>query len=87
MGPFIVIAVIVVLVLSLLFAGTTFKPLRFMGSLAAKLVIGGMFLFFLNAFGSSIGLHVPINVATASVAGILGIPGVLSLAAIQYWIV
>ncbi|MFS0784118.1 pro-sigmaK processing inhibitor BofA family protein [Bacillus sp. 1P06AnD] len=87
MEAIIVISVIAVLILSLLFSGTSFKPLRFLGSLATKLIIGGMLLFFLNAFGSSIGLHVPINAATAGVAGLLGIPGVLSLAAIQYWIV
>lgn len=86
MEPFVVVAVIVALIIMLLLAGTPSKPLKFIGSLFAKVVIGGMLLFFLNAFGSSFGLHVPINGFTAGIAGILGIPGVLSLAAIQYLI-
>ncbi|MGM9928053.1 MAG: pro-sigmaK processing inhibitor BofA family protein [Bacillus sp. (in: firmicutes)] len=86
MEPIVVVSIIVGLILILLFLGTSFKPLRFIGGVMVKFVIGAMFLFFLNAFGSNIDLHVPINVATAGVAGFLGIPGLLSLAAIQYWI-
>lgn len=87
MESFVVVSIIIGLIVLLLLMGTSSKPLKFIGSLFAKVVIGGMLLFFLNAFGSSFGLHVPINVFTAGVAGILGIPGLLSLAAIQYWIV
>lgn len=87
MESFVVVSIIIGLIVLLLMMGTSSKPLKFIGSLFAKVVIGGMLLFFLNAFGSSFGLHVPINVFTAGVAGILGIPGLLSLAAIQYWIV
>lgn len=87
MESFVVVLIIIGLIFLLLLMGTSSKPLKFIGSLFTKVVIGGMLLFFLNAFGSSFGLHVPINVFTAGVAGILGIPGLLSLAAIQYWIV
>ncbi|WP_042353333.1 pro-sigmaK processing inhibitor BofA family protein [Bacillus massiliigorillae] len=87
MDPVIIISVIVGLILLLLFLGASYKPLRIIGNIAVKIVIGAMLLFFLNAFGSSIGLHVPINVATAGVAGLLGIPGVFTLAALQYWVV
>ncbi|MBD3110043.1 pro-sigmaK processing inhibitor BofA family protein [Bacillus sp. AGMB 02131] len=87
MEPFIIVSVIVAFIVLLLLTGASSKPLKFIGSLFAKVVIGGMMLFLLNAFGSSFGLHVPINAFTAGVAGILGIPGVLSLAAIQYWII
>lgn len=87
MEPFVVVSIIIGLILLLLLMGTNSKPLKIIGSIFAKVVIGGMLLFFLNAFGSSFGLHVPINVFTAGVAGILGIPGLLSLAAIQYWVI
>jgi len=86
MEPLMVVSIIVISIVLLLLMGTPSKPLKFLGSLFAKVVIGGMLLFFLNAFGSSFGLHVPINAVTAGVAGILGVPGLLSLAAIQYWI-
>jgi inhibitor of the pro-sigma K processing machinery len=51
-----------------------------------KVMIGALFLFFLNAFGSQYGIHVPINLATSSISGILGIPGVVGLTVIQMWI-
>lgn len=80
------ISAIVIMIFLLLFLGASFKPFRLLGNVFVKLIIGAMLLFFLNAFGSSIGLHVPINFATACVTGFLGVPGLLSLAAIQYWI-
>ena len=81
-----VIGTICILIVLLLFMGASFKPLRFMGGLCVKLIIGAMLLFFLNAFAGSFGIHIPINLVTAGISGILGVPGVLSLAAIQYWI-
>jgi inhibitor of the pro-sigma K processing machinery len=71
----------------LLAAGTPVKPIRFIGQVAMKVMIGALFLFFLNAFGGQFGLHVPINLATSSISGILGIPGVAGLAIIQMWII
>jgi inhibitor of the pro-sigma K processing machinery len=86
MSPVIVIAVISGLIVLLLATGTPIKPLRFVGQVAMKVMIGALFLFFLNAFGSQYGIHVPINVATSSISGILGIPGVVGLTVIQMWI-
>ncbi|KYC58910.1 hypothetical protein B4099_2526 [Heyndrickxia coagulans] len=51
-----------------------------------KAIIGAVLLFFLNQVGSRYGLHVPINAATVSVSGLLGIPGVIGLTVIQTWI-
>lgn len=86
MSPIIVIAVISGLIVLLLAAGTPLKPLRVIGQVAMKVMIGALFLFFLNAFGSQYGIHVPINLATSSISGILGIPGVVGLTVIQLWI-
>ncbi|MDQ0216534.1 inhibitor of the pro-sigma K processing machinery [Oikeobacillus pervagus] len=80
------VIVIGILVFILLGVTTKVKPVRFVGNIAIKIVIGALFLFFLNAFGSKFGLHVPINIVTSSVAGILGIPGLAALAIIQTWI-
>ncbi|WP_019244536.1 MULTISPECIES: pro-sigmaK processing inhibitor BofA family protein [Bacillus] len=87
MEPIVVVSIIIAAILLLLFLGASIKPFRLFGTIFVKLVIGAMLLFFLNAFGSSIGLHVPINFVTTGVVGLLGIPGLLSLAAIQYWII
>ncbi|MBT2700828.1 pro-sigmaK processing inhibitor BofA family protein [Bacillus sp. ISL-40] len=86
MEPIIVISILGGLILILLFTGAPFKPARFVGQAAIKLVIGALFLFFLNAAGNRYGIHVPINFATSAISGFLGIPGLIALAAIQHWV-
>ncbi|WP_066371691.1 pro-sigmaK processing inhibitor BofA family protein [Neobacillus fumarioli] len=86
MEPIIVISVLAGFVLLLLFSGASFKPLRFVGQAVIKLVIGALFLFFLNTAGNRFGIHVPINFITSSVSGFLGIPGLLALVAIEHWV-
>jgi len=53
------------------------------GQGAMKLIIGALLLFFLNAFGSFVGYHIPINLVTTSVSGFLGIPGIALLIAVE----
>ncbi|ETI66065.1 pro-sigmaK processing inhibitor BofA family protein [Neobacillus vireti] len=87
MQPIFVISILGGLILILLFTGAQFKPARFVGQAAIKLVIGALLLFFLNVAGNRYGIHVPINFATSAVSGFLGIPGLFALAAIQQWII
>ncbi len=47
--------------------------------LAINIVLGIIILWLLNKFGGSLGISIPINVITALVVGILGIPGVIIL--------
>ena len=47
--------------------------------LAINIVLGIIILWLLNAFGGPIGISIPINIITALVVGILGIPGVIIL--------
>ncbi len=48
-----------------------------------KILLNGIFgvflLYVVNFFGASFGIHVGINIITALIAGILGIPGVIAL--------
>ncbi|HEU5139793.1 MAG TPA: pro-sigmaK processing inhibitor BofA family protein [Bacillales bacterium] len=85
MEPIYVIALIGGLILLLLFVGAPVKPMRLIGGAIVKLMIGALFLFFLNIFGASINLHVPINLVTTAVSGFLGIPGLCVLVAIKYY--
>ena len=85
--PIVIVGIIAGLIVLLLFVGAPIKPIRLIGQGAVKLIIGAVFLFFLNVLGNQVGIHVPINLATSAVAGILGIPGVATLAAIDYWII
>ncbi|MEJ9233154.1 pro-sigmaK processing inhibitor BofA family protein [Peribacillus butanolivorans] len=87
MEPVVFVAVVGGLILMLLIIGAPIKPIRFLGQGVIKIIIGAVFLFFLNALGNQAGIHVPINLATSAVAGLLGIPGVAALAAIGYWII
>lgn len=87
MEPIVVISVLGSLILLLLFSGSPFKPARLVGQAMVKLLIGALFLFFLNVAGNRYGVHVPINFATSAVSGFLGIPGMLALVAIQKWVI
>ena len=42
-------------------------------------IFGVFLLYVVNFFGASFGIHVGINIITALIAGILGIPGVIAL--------
>jgi len=83
LNPAIVISIMVVVIVLLLFVGTSFKPMRFLTTGTVKLGIGILFLFFFNVIGGSFGLHIPINIFTAVISGFLGLFGVASLAAIH----
>ncbi len=86
MDPIIVISILGGIILLLLVLGAPIKPLRFIGQGMIRLIIGALFLFFLNAFGSVFDYQLPINLATASVSGFLGLPGLVALVFIDLFI-
>ena len=49
-------------------------------------LIGAVLLFIINIFSSLIGITIAINPITALVAGFLGVPGVLLLLFLQYFL-
>lgn len=87
MEPIAVISILGGLILLLLFSGAPVKPVRFIGQAVVKMLIGALFLFFVNLALNRFNIHVPINLATSAVSGFLGIPGMVALVAIQKWIV
>ncbi|MFC7370857.1 pro-sigmaK processing inhibitor BofA family protein [Fictibacillus iocasae] len=86
MEPLVVVSILVGLIVLLLMIGAPVQPLRWLGMAVTRLCIGALLLFFLNAFGASADLHIPINGTTAAVTAILGLPGLASLAAIHYFV-
>lgn len=86
MSSTLVISIMVGLIILLLLVGTPVKFMRIIGQTTVKLGIGILFLFFINVFGGAIGLHIPINLFTAVIAGFLGIFGLASLSAIHLFI-
>ncbi len=87
MEPLVVISLLGGIIIMLLIVGAPLKPLRFLGQIAIKFVIGALFLFFVNVFGTLIDFHVPINAVTVAVSGVLGLPGVVLLIAVKYFII
>ncbi len=87
MAPLIIMAALSVLLLLFLVVGASLKPFKILGQGIIKILIGALFLFFLNAFGNQFGIHIPINLITASVSGLLGIPGLCALVVIETWII
>ncbi|GAE28671.1 inhibitor of pro-sigmaK processing BofA [Halalkalibacter wakoensis JCM 9140] len=87
MDPIILISVLAALVIILLVVGAPMKPVRFLGNIAVKFVIGALMLFFVNTFGSFIDFHIPINGVTTAVSGLLGVPGVVLLIVIKQFII
>lgn len=86
MESIIIIGGLTLLIFILLIIGAPIKPIRFIGNIAVKLIIGALMLFFVNAFGTLINFHIPINGVTASISGFLGVPGVILLIAIKQFI-
>ncbi|MFD2616609.1 pro-sigmaK processing inhibitor BofA family protein [Terrilactibacillus laevilacticus] len=87
MYPILGASIFVGILLVMLFIGAPLKPIRWLGQLAVKLVVGAFMLFILNTVGELINLHVPINAVTTSISGLLGLPGVAALAIIKYYII
>ncbi|MBM6616651.1 pro-sigmaK processing inhibitor BofA family protein [Bacillus suaedaesalsae] len=86
MEPTIILSILGGIIVVLLLVGAPMKPIHFLGQGLIKIMIGALLLFFLNAFGTSFDLHVPINLVTSSVSGFLGLPGLLALVVIQKYI-
>ncbi|WP_234125044.1 pro-sigmaK processing inhibitor BofA family protein [Clostridium hydrogenum] len=74
MGYFLVAIIIIFVVVKLLS-----WPLKMLLKLVANGVLGAILLFVINIFGKYIGLKIGINVITALIAGVFGIPGVVFL--------
>jgi inhibitor of the pro-sigma K processing machinery len=83
--PIFIILLISGLIVFLLMAGGG-NVLRFIGQGMIKLAIGALLLFFVNAFGGQMDIHVPINILTAVISGFLGVFGVAALVIIDFMI-
>lgn len=83
MEPIVIISILGGGILLLLLAGAKAKPLKFAGKLLIQITAGAFCLFLLNAAGAAMNLHIPINLATSAISGILGLPGIAALLVIK----
>ncbi|MEH7457489.1 transcriptional regulator [Bacillus pseudomycoides] len=86
MNSTIIIGGILTLVFVLLVFGASTKPLQFIGRIFIKVMIGVVLLFAVNVIGTYFNFHIPINIGTASVSSLLGIPGICALVIIKLYI-
>lgn len=78
----ILVASVLLLVLKYVF-NVSYKTL---GELLLNVLLGILILWLVNKFGGSIGIpNIPINVITALVVGIFGLPGVIVLILLYYF--
>lgn len=77
-----IFAAIAVIVVAKLLAWPTKKILK----LAINVIFGIIMIILVNTFGVTIGITIPFNILTALIAGILGIPGVIALIIIGFFI-
>jgi inhibitor of the pro-sigma K processing machinery len=59
------------------------RPVEILLRIAAYSVVGGLAIWVINLVGSPFGLHLALNPVAAIVAGMLGLPGVVSLGIIR----
>ncbi|EJS61103.1 pro-sigmaK processing inhibitor BofA [Bacillus cereus] len=82
--------IIIVGILSLVFLflvfGVSSKPLRFIGKVLFHITLGIGLLFIVNVIGTYFDFHIPINVGTATITSLLGLPGVAALVIIKLYI-
>lgn len=61
-------------------------PLKSIAKIIGNSIIGGILIFIVNAIGSLLNFHIGLNIGTAIVTGILGIPGVILLIILKLFI-
>ena len=70
-----IIAALVIIIIFRIFS----KPLKSILLLSLNSVLGGIGLFVFNTIFSATGFYIGINVVTAAMTGLLGIPGLCAL--------
>ncbi|QWH15674.1 pro-sigmaK processing inhibitor BofA [Bacillus mycoides] len=86
MNSTIIIVGILALVFIFLVFGVSAKPIRFIGKVLFRVTLGIALLFIVNVAGTYFDFHIPINMGTATVSSLLGVPGVAALVIIKLYI-
>jgi inhibitor of the pro-sigma K processing machinery len=60
------------------------KPIEVLLRVAGSSIAGGIGLWLINLAGAPFGFHLALNPASAAIAGMLGIPGVVALGLMRF---
>lgn len=66
-------------ILLLVFSGLFLRPLKVVMKLVLNTLLGALALLLANLIGGLAGFHIAVNVYTAFIVGVLGIPGFVLL--------
>lgn len=80
----VIIAYLVGLALLYVVGWLLLAPLKVVLKLVINALIGGVMLVVINFLGGAIHLTVPLNIVNALLAGVLGIPGVILIVALNW---
>lgn len=61
-------------------------PIKLIIKLVINALVGGIVLLLINYFGAMIGFTIDINWLTALIVGIFGVPGVIIVAILQFFV-
>ena len=86
MNSTIIIVGILALVFIFLVFGVSAKPIRFIGKALFHVTLGIALLFIVNVAGTYFDFHIPINMGTATVSSLLGVPVIAGLVIIKLYI-
>lgn len=59
-------------------------PMQIIFKLVVNSLLGGLFLIAINFIGSYWNFHIPLNLVSSVIVGILGLPGTILLSIVQY---
>ena len=76
-------AYVLALGLLLIAARIFIKPIKAVSLMLLSSILGGVGLYAFNYVGASLGITIGINIVTAAVCGLLGVPGLTCLAALK----
>lgn len=68
----------------LIFGRLFANNMKYIGKLISKTLIGGIVIAAINFLGSYLDFNIPLNLISALIAGILGLPGILMLVILKY---
>ncbi|MGE5589639.1 MAG: pro-sigmaK processing inhibitor BofA family protein [Bacillota bacterium] len=63
-----------------------YTPLRWALTLVMNGLVGGVALWVLNWVGALVHLTLPLNPLTALAVGVLGVPGLILVALLKFWV-
>lgn len=81
-----IIMILIGLILAVILLRLIFGSIKKIGGLIVNSILGAIVLMIINFFGAYVGISVSVNLITAIITGIFGIPGIVFLIIFQNFI-